>query len=336
MNVFEILGGQGAGPEALIVVLLPIGCLLLLLGLFTKNERVSLYRRIENVRAHHEKRGPGEAHVSIARQINRSSDIAFLDTLIKRVLPRQDVLNLRIERAGMSFSIGIYVLTSLLIAVASAALVGKAGGAPVAIAVLSGITMGLSIPHMFLGWMITRRQTRFIEFFPDAIDLMVRGLKAGLPIGESIQTAGNEIPDPVGLEMRRVTDGVRIGRQMDDILLEASRRINLQEFDFFAISLSIQAETGGNLAETLGNLTDVLRGRRQLKRKIRALSSEAKASAYIIGSLPFIMTLLIYLSNSQYLMSLFTDPRGQIMVGFGLFMILAGVGIMFKMVKFEI
>ena len=117
---------------------------------------------------------------------------------------------------------------------------------------------------------------------------------------------------------------------------KALEGVNLQEFDFFTISLSIQAETGGNLAETLGNLTDVLRGRRQLKRKIRALSSEAKASAYIIGSLPFIMTLLIWLVNKEYLIGLFTDPRGQAMIGFGLFMIFAGAGVMFKMVKFEI
>jgi tight adherence protein B len=336
MNVFEFLGGQDAGPEALIIVLLPLGCILLLYGLFSENERTPLYRRMDAVRARNATRAPGEAYVSIARQKNKRSEIAFLDTLIRRALPRQDVLNLRIERAGMSFSIGVYVLTSLLIAVASGVLAGSVAGAPTAIAILTGFTMGLYLPHSFLGWMLKRRQTRFIEHFPDAIDLMVRGLKAGLPIGESIKTAGQEIPDPVGIELRRVTDGIRIGRKMDDILWEASRRVNLQEFDFFTIALSIQAETGGNLAETLNNLTDVLRGRRQLKRKIRALSSEAKASAYIIGSLPFIMTLLIYLVNSEYITGLFADPRGQAMIGFGLFMILVGTAVMFKMVKFEI
>jgi tight adherence protein B len=104
--------------------------------------------------------------------------------------------------------------------------------------------------------------------------------------------------------------------------------MNLQEFNFFTIALSIQAETGGNLAETLNNLAEVLRGRRQLKRKIKALSSEAKASAYIIGSLPFIMTGLIYLVNSSYIMGLFNDTRGQILIGFGLAMIAAGDGVL--------
>jgi len=336
MNVFELLGGADAGIEALMVVLLPVGCVLLLFGLFSGNERAPFIRRLAAIKAHHEQTGTGAAQVSIARKKQKNSDIAFLDTLIKRALPRQDVLRLRIERAGMSFSIGVYVLTSLLIGAGGAALTSALAGAPPAIAILTGFTMGLSFPHMFLGMRIKRRQMKFIEYFPDAIDLMVRGLKAGLPIGESIKTAGEEVPDPVGLELRRVTDGVRIGRQIDDVLWEASRRIDLQEFDFFSIALSIQAETGGNLAETLGNLTDVLRGRRQIKRKIKALSSEAKASAYIIGSLPFIMTLLIYILNAEYLIGLFTDPRGQAMVAFGLFMIFAGAGVMFKMVKFEI
>ncbi len=322
--------------EALIVVLLPIGCILLLFGLFSGNERAPFNRRMETVKSRNQVHGTNEAQVSISRQKNKNSEIAFLNTLIENAFPRQDMLRLRIDRAGMSFSIGIYVLTGLLIAVTMGLVSSTLSGAPATIAILSGITAGLSFPHIFLGWMIKRRQIRFIEYFPDAIDLMVRGLKAGLPIGESIKTAGQEIPDPVGVEMRRVTDGIRIGRKMDDILAEAAQRVNLQEFDFFTIALSIQAETGGNLAETLGNLTDVLRGRRQIKRKIKALSSEAKASAYIIGSLPFIMTLLIYLLSPEYLIGLFNDPRGQAMVAFGLFMIFAGVGVMMKMVKFEI
>ena len=114
-GVYELLGGPGAGPEALIVASLPIGCVLLLFALFAPNERAPLVRRIDRVRVHHGKRAPGEATVSIARTKAKTSDIAFLDDLIRRYIPRQDMLRLRIERAGMSFSIGVYVLTSLLI-----------------------------------------------------------------------------------------------------------------------------------------------------------------------------------------------------------------------------
>ena len=335
-GVYELLGGPGAGPEALIVAFLPIGCVLLLYALFAPNERAPLIRRIDRVQIHHGRRAPGDAPVSIARSKSKNSDIAFLDDLIRRYIPHQDMLRLRIERAGMSFSIGVYVLTSMLIAISAALVAANLWSGPIVTSVLFGLTMGLSIPHVFLGWRIKRRQARFIDLFPDAIDLMVRGLKAGLPIAESIKTAGQEIPDPVGLELRRITDGIRIGRQMDDVLWECSRRLDLQEFDFFTIALSIQSETGGNLAETLNNLSDVLRGRRQLKRKIRALSSEAKAGAYIIGSLPFVMTLLIYIVNQDYIVGLFTDPRGQAMIGFGLFMIVVGAAVMIRMVKFEI
>ena len=335
-DVYELLGGPGSGPEALIVALLPIGCVLLLYALFAPNERAPFLRRVDRVQIHHGKRAPGEAPVSIARGKTKNSEIAFLDDLLRRYIPRQDMLRLRIERAGMSFSIGVYVLTSLLIAISGGLIAANLWSGPVVTSALFGLTLGLSIPHVFLGWRIKRRQSRFIDLFPDAIDLMVRGLKAGLPIAESIKTAGQEIPDPVGLELRRITDGIRIGRQMDDVLWECSRRLDLQEFDFFTIALSIQNETGGNLAETLNNLSEVLRGRRQLKRKIRALSSEAKAGAYIIGSLPFVMTLLIYIVNQDYIVGLFTDPRGQAMIGFGLFMIVVGAAVMIRMVKFEI
>ena len=136
--------------------------------------------------------------------------------------------------------------------------------------------------------------------------------------------------------MRKVTDGVKMGNKLEEMLWNSAVELNLQEFKFFTVSLAIQGETGGNLAETLENLSNVLRGRRQLKLKIKALSSEAKASAYIIGSLPFVMTLLIYLVNREYIMGLFLDPRGQFMIGFGLFMIASGAAVMYRMVKFEI
>ena len=184
--------------------------------------------------------------------------------------------------------------------------------------------------------LIKRRQTKFLNFFPDAIDLMVRGIKSGLPISESITNVGTEIQDPVGEEFRIITDAVKFGRPMEEAMWEAANRLDLQEFKFFTISLAVQAETGGNLAETLNNLGDVLRGRRQLKLKIKALSSEAKASAIIIGALPFVMGGMIYLVNPDYIMKLFLDPRGHVMLGIGLCSFILGVGAMIKLVKFEI
>jgi tight adherence protein B len=165
---------------------------------------------------------------------------------------------------------------------------------------------------------------------------MVRGLRSGLPITESIRAAGVEISDPVGTELQSVTDSVRLGAKLEEALWDCSRRLDIQEFNFFTVALAIQSETGGNLAETLANLSEVLRRRRQLKMKIKALSSEAKASAYIIGSLPFIMALLIYLTNPTYIADLWTDPRGIFLVFIGLVSFALGIGVMYKMVKFEI
>jgi tight adherence protein B len=141
---------------------------------------------------------------------------------------------------------------------------------------------------------------------------------------------------PVAGEFRRVTDSVRFGRPLQDVLWETAKRLDIAEFNFFVISLSIQQETGGNLAETLSNLSDILRRRRQLRLKVRALSSEAKAGAYILGVLPFLMFGLVYAVNPGYANMLLTDPRGMMMLGAGLTSIAIAAVVMFKMIRFEI
>ncbi len=336
MDVAAIFGIDGVEPSLLLYMILPLGMVLLLLGMFGgSGARRTFARRIARIKVNHDPE-PTVREVITARRQSNASAIPGLDDLLKRLLPRQDVLRLRLARAGLNIPVAVYVLTGVLVAFLSFVAARGLGEMPIVVSLLLAVVAGLGLPHIFVGFRITSRQTKFINFFPEAIDLMVRGIKAGLPIGESIRTAAEEVPDPVGEELKRVTDGVRIGRKMDEVLWETSHRLDLQEFKFFTIALSIQSETGGNLAETLTNLSDVLRGRRQLKRKVKALSSEAKASAYIIGSLPFIMTALIYLVNAQYITALFVDPRGQFLIGIGLAMIGAGVGVMYRMVKFEI
>ena len=333
----DLTGFEELSPELLLILALPIGLIILMFALFGGGEqRRQLGRRVTRVKEHHDKKPMTTEQVLIARRSTRSSDIRALDQFIRRYIPRQEMLRLRLSRAGLELSISIYLLASALLGVIATVAATAVWNLPFAASAPLGLLCALALPHMFVSMRIKRRQLKFIEFFPDAIDLMVRGIKAGLPITESMKTAGEEVPDPVGIELKKITDSIRIGRKMEEVLWETSRRIDLQEFNFFTIALSIQSETGGNLAETLNNLSEVLRGRRQLKRKIKALSSEAKASAYIIGSLPFVMTLLIYLVNREYIMGLFLDPRGQFMIGFGLFMIASGAAVMYRMVKFEI
>jgi tight adherence protein B len=165
---------------------------------------------------------------------------------------------------------------------------------------------------------------------------MVRGLRSGLPITETLGIVATEIGGPVGLEFRAVSDKMKIGRTMEVALQETSDRLGTAEFQFFVITLAIQRETGGNLAETLSNLADVLRKRAQMKLKIRAMSSESKASAYIVGSLPFIVFTLVYMINPHYMGGFFTDQR-LIVAGLGgLCWMSIGAFIMAKMVNFEI
>jgi tight adherence protein B len=325
----------GESPELWLIIAAPLGLLLLLIVFFAGGgEQRQMAKRVNRIKkVHHEK--PTPVQIISARRKTKSGPLPAVEELFKRLIPRQEMLRMRLARAGVEITFGTYILICAIVGVIGT-IPGAIFGLPLAAAVLVGVFVGLGLPHYVIGNMFVKRQMRFILHFPDAIDLMVRGVKAGLPITESIKAASEEIPDPVGIELKRITDGVRVGRKMNDLLDETCKRLDLPEFNFFAIALSIQSETGGNLAETLNNLAEVLRGRRQLKRKIKALSSEAKASAYIIGSLPFIMCLLIYLVNEAYIVGLFTDPRGQFMIGGSLAMIACGALVMRKMINFDI
>ena len=202
--------------------------------------------------------------------------------------------------------------------------------------VFSGIAAGLLLPHLTITMMAKRRVAKFNNSFPDAIDLMVRGLRSGLPVTECIKAVGRELPDPVGSEFTRITDEIKFGSKVSEALWSAAHRLDIPEFKFFVVSLSVQQETGGNLAETLANLSDILRRRKQMRLKIKAMSSEAKASAMILGALPFVMFCIIYLMNPEYESLLFTDPRGRIMLAVGLTTMGSGILVMSRMVRFEI
>jgi tight adherence protein B len=202
--------------------------------------------------------------------------------------------------------------------------------------ILLSVTLGLGLPHMITGYMGNKRIKKFLANFPEAIDTMCRGLRSGLPITESIAAVGREMPEPVGTEFHRVADGVRMGKSLEAAMWDIAQRIDAPEYRFLIIAMAIQKETGGNLGETLGNLADLIRRRRQLRLKIKAMSSEARASAMIIGSLPFIMFTLLMIVNSAYMMTLFESLRGEIMLGGALTWMCIGWATMTKMIHFEI
>ncbi|MBN8501035.1 MAG: type II secretion system F family protein [Sphingomonadales bacterium] len=244
-------------------------------------------------------------------------------------------LAMRLHRTGKGWTLSQYAYASVGIAVAVAlVLFLKTGSAPLSLGI--GLLLGAGIPHMVVGFFIGRRTNAFTTKFPDAIELLVRGLRSGLPVSETLGVVASEVPGPVGEEFKLVTERMKIGKTMEDALQETADRLNTPEFSFFCITLAIQRETGGNLAETLSNLADVLRKRAQMKLKIKAMSSESKASAYIVGALPFIVFTMIYWINPNYLGGFFTDDR-LIVTGLGgLTWMGIGAFIMAKMVSFEI
>ena len=248
---------------------------------------------------------------------------------------RIKALQLRLARTGKNWSVSQYLYTCLGLTVAIGGLVFlKTGALPLSLVI--GLVVGAGLPHMVVGFLMKKRTNAFNAKFPDAIELLVRGLRSGLPVAETLSVVASEIPGPVGQEFRAVVERMKIGRTMEESLQVTADKLGTAEFQFFVITLAIQRETGGNLAETLSNLSDVLRKRAQMKLKIKAMSSESKASAYIVGSLPFIVFLLIYSINPTYLGGFFTDDR-LIVTGLGgiVWMSIGGF-IMAKMVSFEI
>ena len=291
-------------------------------------------RRLTALRERHAGAASSVAMAAQLRRITGKGDNR-MDAAMMRFLPRPAQLKKRLAMTGKTWTVGQYGTISIGLVVFIAAALWLRG-APSMIALLIGVVIGAGIPHFWVGRTIAKRVKKFTAKFPDAIELLVRGLRSGLPISETMGVVASEVPGPVGEEFRAVSDKMKIGRTMDAALQETADRLGTPEFQFFVISIAIQRETGGNLAETLSNLATVLRQRSQMKLKIAAMSSESKASAYIVGSLPFIVFGLIWWISPGYMGNFFTDQR-LIVAGIGGFIWMGiGAGIMAKMVNFEI
>jgi tight adherence protein B len=311
-----------------------VGALLLaFMALQGPSASKTVKRRIDLIKERHGDVIAGNAQAQIRKLFaERASKFeGYASTLI----PKPALLRKRLEMTGKDIRLGRYAMVCLgIIVVVTLAL--KLRGAPLMLSLLLGIFFGLGGPHFVIGRMIKRRINKFNSNFPDAIELMVRGLRSGLPITETLGIVASEIPGPVGVEFRMVADKMKIGRTMEAGLQETADRLGTAEFQFFVITLAIQRETGGNLAETLSNLADVLRKRAQMKLKIRAMSSESKASAYIVGSLPFVVFGLVWMINPNYMGGFFTDHRLMVAGVGGMIWMGIGALIMAKMVNFEI
>jgi tight adherence protein B len=320
------------------IIILAVGILgALLLGgkaLGGPSPRKAQKRRMELIKERH---ADGILAANAQAQIRKlmAARSSRVEGIFSTLIPKPALMRKRLEQTGKPITLGQYAMASVGLALFVAVLIALKG-APFMLALFVGLFFGIAVPHFVVGFLIKRRLNKFNTNFPDAIELMVRGLRSGLPITETLGIVAGEISGPVGIEFRAVADKMKIGRTMEAALQETSDRLGTAEFQFFVITLAIQRETGGNLAETLSNLADVLRKRGQMKLKIRAMSSESKASAYIVGSLPFVVFTLVWMINPGYMGGFFVDQR-LIVAGLGgLCWMGIGVFIMAKMVNFEI
>jgi tight adherence protein B len=308
---------------------------LLLLGTMLvggKSPSKEAQRRLQGVRYRHSE----STNAKVESQLKKA--IAARKPTMHKVAgsgSRIEALTVRLNRTGKGWTLRQYMYASAGLAGAVTLLLYLKSGAFL-FALGVGVLFGAGLPHMVVGFFIKKRLNNFNAKFPDAIELLVRGLRSGLPVTETLGVVATEIPGPVGQEFKAVTERIKIGRTMEEALQETANRLGTPEFQFFVITLAIQRETGGNLAETLSNLSDVLRKRSQMKLKIKAMSSESKASAYIVGALPFIVFTMIWWINPGYVGGFFTDER-LIVTGLGgLVWMSIGGFIMAKMVSFEI
>jgi tight adherence protein B len=244
-------------------------------------------------------------------------------------------MKIRLTQAGLKISITQFYIASVVFGVIAALMALVAGAMlPIVAGILLIGTAGF--PRWFVNFLIARRCKAFLNEFPNALDVMVRSIKSGLPLNDAIRLIAGDGQEPVRTEFRRIIEAQQVGLNIPEACARMINSIPLPEVNFFAIVIAIQAQAGGNLSEALGNLGKVLRERKKMKAKVQALSMEAKASACIIGALPFIVALLVYMTSPQYMMILFTDPRGHIIMGCSAVWMSIGIFVMRNMINFDI
>ncbi|MBL0948815.1 type II secretion system F family protein [Brevundimonas sp.] len=243
-------------------------------------------------------------------------------------------LKARIRHAGLNLTVRTFWLISGGLGVTTL-LMALMFGLNILLALGLALVFGLGLPRWVLSFLAKGRMKKFSGQFADAVDVIVRGIKSGLPVHDCFKIIARESPSPLGPEFQRLVEGLGVGLTLSEALNKMYERMPTPELKFFSIVMAIQQKTGGNLAEALSNLSTVLRARRMMGEKIKALSSEATASAGIIGSLPPAVMILVTLTTPAYMMILFTDPRGQFMLLVAVAMMSLGIFVMKKMISFK-
>jgi tight adherence protein B len=296
---------------------------------------ISGEKQAESRRASIAKPEPVAARQAEKSQRSRREQVeGTLKDLEARRKEKRPSLTIRLTQAGLDWSIQKFMVVSGVLAAVFFAAAMVAGGGLLGATGLA-FAAGFGLPRWGLGFLKKRRESNFLKALPDAVDVIVRGIKAGLPLFESIKVVAADAPEPLKSEFMTIIETQAIGMPLGDACARLFERMPVPEANFFGIVIAIQQKSGGNLSEALGNLSKVLRDRKKMAEKIQAMSMEAKASASIIGSLPPIVMLLVYMSTPEYIALLWTHPTGQLMlVACGTWMAI-GILVMKKMINFD-
>lgn len=248
----------------------------------------------------------------------------------KKRVPLQD----QIFQAGMKIKRNDFVRNQVIVGIVVFILCFVLQ-VPLAFAAVFGIAAGYLLPKMYLGFRRKRFQNAFLDELPNAVEAIVRGVRAGLPLNDSMRVVAKEVKEPVKSEFQRVLDQQSLGKSMTEAVQILFERVPLPEVNFFVVVITVQQQAGGNLSEALNNLSRVLRNRKKMKQKVKAMSAEAKASAGIIGSLPFVVAILVSMTTPSYLLPLVDSPTGMLWLGIAAILMATGAFVMNRMVQFD-
>jgi tight adherence protein B len=294
-----------------------------------------LHDRLEDLESRM-RSGPRAIQMATLRRVERAGRLPTLDKLLWRWFPNATSIRRKLQTTGMNITFGDFAFASLGLAIALAILFYLVLDVPPAIVLIGSLLIGLGLPNIAIGRIATKRGRRFNLLFPEAVDLIVRALRAGLPVQEAIANVSRDIKDPVGAVFRNAQHEMQLGVPIETALWRVAKTVQTEEFNFLIVAMSIQRDTGGNLAETLANLSALLRARQQLRLKIRAFTSEARTTMVIMAGLPFLVAGALFVISPNYITPLATTSTGQIVAAAAAFSMGLGIFIMNKIATIKV
>lgn len=336
------LDAIGLDPSVLILAILAMGCAggiafaviyPLISGDLRREKRLS---RVSGLSANN-KKGSRQSAAEITRRKSVEDVLSNLEEKNKENAKKttKASLAIRMRQAGLTWSKTTFFMIGIVAAVVFAA-GALFGGAPLYLVPGAAFVGFVGFPRWYVSYLRSRRMKNFAAHFPDAIDVIVRGVKAGLPLGDCLKIIATETPEPVRSEFRDVVEAQQIGLPLSDAINRLYTHVPISETNFFAIVIAIQQSAGGNLSEALSNLSNVLRERKKMKNKVEAVSQESKTTALIIGAVPFLVIAALYFTSPDYLTPLWTTQVGNILLGICAVMMISGILVIRKLINFDI